>query len=502
LSLGRIAVVVVALLAWSSAAWAESAKVKKAVVVRERPGDGYRAVGKLEVGAKVEIARHKDGWAKISGGRGGWVPENALGPPGSDAVAAPAKAKRAPRVAKTRAPKRPKAARKTAKSRGNDEAAAEAAEAAYAAAEAEWSGEADTPTKTAPPPPAEEERRPPPRAQQVEEEPEPAAEEEPEPPPRRATKREVAQADDDEDERAPRKRRAAADDEGDDEPKVKKKRKSRKGDDDEERPSKRRKPKAGVLKHLFAMAGFHSWHEKVASATDNKTAPLSNYDVPVGSVGVNLEGGVGYRAANNFMVYADGAYRYFGANPGIKINITSAMGGTDTEALGVVAHAIDVGLRLGYFIDTVAVYGRVGWSSSLVTVGFSDNAPLPSEKLRAVVVGGGLEAPALGDVVYLRVRGDYSISPQRDQYANVDPYDSLLDGDVQTTVAWSAQGMLGFRVYENLALLLGVSYRFVDTQFSGPSERVIDRTTMQPAETDTKRTSSMLLIAGGAGIVW
>lgn len=499
-------------------AGAEPGKVRQAITVRERPGDSYRVVGKLAAGAKVQLGRRKDGWVKLEGARGGWVPESAVAA-GRGAGVEPAKAARArpapaPKAARARAvasrsgAKAPAGGKKSKAARGAGKAAASSddAEAAYAAAEAEWSGEAaPAPAKSrsartapppSPPPPAEEEAPPPPRKKAVAAEPpaeeeapaEPSADEEAAPPP--PHRRLVAQADDEP--------------AGDEEPAVRKKKgkkKHGKSDDEEETGEEdldgKRHP--GLLAHLWGMAGYNSWHEKVTSVTDNTKVPLSNYDVPVGSVGVSIDGGAGYNFGSGFLVYLDGAYRYFGANPGIKINIE----GKDSQALGVVSHGVDVGLRLGMLTDVVGAYGRVGWTSTLTLVGYSDDAPLPSEKLKAIAVGGGLELPRLGPRVHARVRGDYLIAPSRVQYANVDPFNTMYDGEKQATVAWSASATLGIRMVKQFGVILGLHYRFVDSQFEGASDRVKDpMDPMTKPVTDTKRTSTTLLATGGVGFLW
>ena len=89
------------------------------------------------------------------------------------------------------------------------------------------------------------------------------------------------------------------------------------------------------------------------------------------------------------------------------------------------------------------------------------------------------------------------------QPSNSDPFFSLSDGDSQTSVGFSGSVAFGIRLTRQIAVIASFYYRYLQTQFHGPNERVTDlKNPGTPPETNSRRTSIILTPTIGVGVVW
>ncbi len=499
----------------SRRAHAETGKLRQAVTVRERPGDTYRVIGKLPAGAVVDIARRKDDWIKLGGARGGWIPASALGPaPVSSERPTAAPAPRAERTKPAKSAPAAKPDKKKERPPSSPVAASpggEASEIADPAAKDQsapppvvQAAKEEGPSETSPPPqpapssvpardvspPATARTKP---AESYGED-EFASLEEVKPKrrndatamtaaPKAETPEAEASAEDEE----------AEEEDAGEEPIVRKPaRPSRppaedSEDEDEEAEVGVKTGRTGPLFDVFAAGGYTSWSESVTASVNPDAVPLSNFSIRTGAFGISTGIGAGYNAGG-FLLYADGAYRYFGAAPGLRIS--DPMTGKTID-LTVASHGVDLGARIGVRTNLLAVFARVGWTYTLIELDYSDQAPLPYDLVQSVVVGGGVDLLSLGSRATLRLRLDRAISPRREQ----DP--DLADGTGQVSVSMNGSGLLTLRLARPLSLVAGVHVHYVDTQFEGASPRLKNASTTVD---DTHRRTTVVMGTLGVGV--
>src|SRR5262249_19740370 len=161
---------------------------------------------------------------------------------------------------------------------------------------------------------------------------------------------------------------------------------------------------------LSAGLGFVSMTQDFSS---DANVFLSKYRI-ASAAGAVAIGGVFSYISGIWEFAGDGGYRFTAASPGIEVTTMSGQ----REDLSVVEHSIDLGGRLGYRSGDgmrTGFYARLGYHLDSLQIDQSKLAPLPSENVSGLTLGGGLDLPALTENISACAHFDFMFSGSRDQ---------------------------------------------------------------------------------------